>query len=258
MGSTWDPEQYLRFREQRRQPYEDLVALIEPRPGMRLVDLGCGPGELTVDLAARLEATEAVGIDSSETMLARAPDPAPAGVRFERADVARHPLGSGLDLVFSNAALHWLPDHPRLFERLRDALGPAGQLAVHMPANFEQPTHTIAAELAGEDPYRRALEGQTAGAAIDGPEAYATLLYDLGFARQVVRQAIYLHEVPGPEAVVEWVKGSMLTWYQARLQPERFAAFSTEYERRLLARLPSRRPYPFTYRRLLMWAARGR
>ena len=255
MTSRWDPDRYLRFRAQRRQPYEDLVALVHPRPSMRVVDLGCGPGELTVDLAERLAAQSVLGLDNSDTMLAKAQPLSSDRVRFEQADIATHPIGEDLDLVFSNAALHWLPDHPTLFARLRAALGPGGQLAVQMPANFGQPTHTTASDLAGEEPYATALEGRRAGAAVDEPEAYATLLYDLGFTRQSVRQVIYLHELPGPEAAVEWVKGSMLTWYAARLGPELYERFAETYEQRLLARLPDRRPLPFTYRRILLWAA---
>lgn len=222
---------------------------------MRVIDLGCGPGQLTVDLAATLDAASVVGIDRSETMLAHAQERTTDRVRFLRADIATHPLGGGLDLVFSNAALHWVPDHPVLFARLRDALGPNGQLAVHMPANFEQPTHTIAAQLAGEEPYAEALGGRRSGGAVDRPEAYATLLYDLGFVRQRVMQAIYLHQLPGPDAVVDWVKGSMLTWYAEQLGPELYASFAETYEQRLLERLPKRRPLPLTYRRLLLWAS---
>lgn len=257
MKSAWDPDRYLRFAEQRRQPYEDLVGMVQPKPGMRVVDLGCGPGALTVDLAERLGAASVVGIDSSDTMLAKAQPLATEAVRFELGDIATAPLGEGLDLVFSNAALHWLPDHPRLFARLREALAPGGQLAVQMPANFEQPTHTTAAELAAEAPYAEALGGRTAGAAVDSPEAYAVLLHDLGFGWQHVRQVIYLHELPGPESVVEWVEGSMLTWYAQQLGPTLYASFASEYRRRLLLRLPDRRPLPFTYRRILLWGQRG-
>ncbi|MEM7151433.1 MAG: methyltransferase domain-containing protein [Myxococcota bacterium] len=255
MTSDWDPDRYLRFRAQRRQPYEELVALVEARPGMHIVDLGCGPGELTVDLAERLAARSVLGLDVSDAMLAKAKPRSNERVRFEKADIATHPLGEGLDLVFSNAALHWLPDHASLFARLHAALGPAGQLAVQMPANFGQATHTTASELAGEEPYATALEGRRAGAAVDEPEAYATLLHDLGFTRQIVRQVVYVHELPGPEAVIEWVKGSMLRWYAKQLGPELYARFADAYEQRLLARLPGRRPFPFTYRRILLWGA---
>ncbi len=257
MSSAWDPQRYLRFAQQRREPYEELVGLVEPAPGMRIVDLGCGPGSLTVDLAERFDAQSVLGIDNSETMLAQAATRAHERVTFEHGDVATHPIGTDLDLVFSNAALQWLPEHRELWGRLAGALCPTGQLAVQMPANFEQPTHTIAAALAGEAPFAEALGGRRAGAAVDAPEDYASWLHGLGFVRQVVRQVVYLHVLPGPEDVLEWVGGSMLTWYRTQLDDELFALFEQTYAERLLARLPHRRPLPFTYRRILMWASRS-
>ena len=253
MTDRWDPTQYHRFRKERRQPWEDLVALVEVRPDMHVVDLGCGSGELTRDLAVRLGAASVLGIDSSPAMLDAAD--ADARVKFELGDVATHAIGQDLDLVFSSAALHWLPNHAALFERMRRALGPSGQLAVQMPANFEQPTHTTAVEIAGEAPFAAVLGDKRSGAAVESPETYSLLLHRLGFQRQIVRQQIYLHLLPSKSEVVEWVKGSMLTWYRTRLGDELFASFLARYSERLLAQLPDERPYPLTYRRLLMWAS---
>ncbi len=255
MANVWDPARYLRFRDERRRPYEDLVALVRPVPRMRIADLGCGPGELTADLAHRFDATEVIGIDSSADMLARAQPLASATVSFVQSDVATHPLHD-FDLVFSNAALHWLPDHAALFTRLHAALRDGGQLAVQMPNNFGQPTHTIAVELAREPPFADALAGQVCGAAVESAERYAVLLHALGFREQIVREQIYLHELPGPEHAIEWVRGSMLGWYAGRLSPELYAEFERRYAERLLAVLGSERPFPFTYRRLLLWASR--
>jgi trans-aconitate 2-methyltransferase len=255
MSNAWDPDRYLTFAAQRRAPYDDLVALVERRPGLRVVDLGCGPGELTADLAVRLEAASVVGVDHDARMLARAQAFASERVSFVHADIASHPLHE-VDLVLSNAALHWLPDHPRLFERLRDGLAPGGQLAVQMPNNFAQPTHTLAEALAGEAPFREALGGVRSGAAVESAERYATLLFALGFREQIVREQVYLHVLPGPEAVMAWVRGSMLTWYEARLGPALYARFEQAYQERLLAALGPARPFPLTYRRTLLWAKR--
>lgn len=253
MGSAWDPDRYLKFRAERRQPYEDLVALVRPVPRMRIADLGCGPGELTADLASRFDVASVIGIDSDAAMLARAHAFASSRVSFVQADLSTHPLAD-LDLVFSNAALHWLPNHTRLFARLRDSLAEGGQLAVQMPNNFARPTHTIAMELAGEEPFRDVFGPRRSGAAVETAERYATLLWDLGFREQIVREPVYLHELPSPEHVLEWVRGSMLTWYEARLGPELYHEFARRYEERLLAALGPARPFPFTYRRILLWA----
>src|SRR5688500_7282194 len=150
--TAWDPDRYLKFRDERRRPYLDLVALVRPVPGMRIVDLGCGPGELTADLAERFDASSVVGVDNDVAMLARARAFASERVSFVEAELDAYPLDD-FDLAFSNAALHWLPDHEALFTRLRDSLARGGQLAAQMPNNFAQPTHTIALELANERPF---------------------------------------------------------------------------------------------------------
>ena len=250
----WDPDRYLKFKQERRQPYDDLVALIEPHPDMRVVDLGCGTGEWTAELATRLGAASVLGIDRSPSMLEQSDAFASERVRFVQADLGDW-HGEGYDLVFSNAALHWVPEHGELFGRLKDALAPNGQLAIHMPNNMHRPTHTLARALAAEEPYASALGGRDGGMAVCSAETYAELLWSMGFARQSVREVVYLHELPGREAALEWVQGSMLTWYREQLPPELYASFLETYRERLLAALPDVSPMPFTYRRILLWAS---
>ena len=241
----WNPDQYEKFKDERAQPFRDLVALVEPRPRMRVVDLGCGGGELTRQLHERLQAEETVGIDSSETMLAKAP--AAPGLRVERAAIESFD-GRGFDLVFSNAALHWVEEHEHLFARLTSFLSPHGQLAVQMPYNHEHPSQTIAAELApqfGAEPRRPPLLP---------PERYAELLHGLGFARQHVRLQVYGHVLPSSRDVAEWTKGSTLTEYKRKLG-DRYDDFVAAYTERLTRALGEARPYFFPFKRLLMWAA---
>ena len=251
----WEPEQYLRFKRERRKPYDELVALVQPRPEMRIVDLGCGTGMWSADLAERFDAASVLGVDLSESMLEQSKPYESDRVRFERADLHDW-RGENYDLVLSNAALHWIAEHEALFERLRDALVPGGQLAVHVPNNMHQPTHTIARALAAEEPYAAALGGRTSGMAVLTAEAYAQLLWALGFEQQVVREVVYMHELPSPEAAVEWVRGSMLAWYRDRLPEALYTRFFETYRARLLDALPESEPLPFTYRRILMWATR--
>ena len=128
-SDTWSPEVYARFAAERRRPFDDLLAMVAPIPGGRAVDLGCGTGELTRELHRRTGASETVGIDSSPAMLEKTKPLGGEGLRFEEGDLARFAPERGFDLVFSNAALHWAPDHPRLLERLTRAREPGGQLA---------------------------------------------------------------------------------------------------------------------------------
>src|ERR1700690_2329494 len=113
----WNPDQYERFRDERRQPFFDLLALVRPRPNMRVVDLGCGTGELTRLLHDRLQASATLGLDSSAGMLERSQAFAGDGLRFERGDLTAFAPSEPYDLVFSNAALHWAPAHPELLRR---------------------------------------------------------------------------------------------------------------------------------------------
>ncbi len=252
----WNPEQYERFRAERSRPFLDLLTLVQPGPGMRVVDLGCGTGELTRLMHERLGAKETLGIDTSEAMLARSQAVAGDGLRFERGDVADFAPERRWDLVLSNAALHWVPEHETLFARLTAALTEGGQLAVQMPANFDHPSHLVAAEIAAEVPFRDALAGIGAGRNVLLPERYAALLERLGYAEQHVRLAVYGHRLAARDDVIEWVKGTLLTDVERRLPPEAFGEFLARYRERLLARLEDTRPHFFTFKRILLWAQR--
>ena len=251
--SPWDPTQYNRFRAERQQPFLDLVALVEPRPGLRVVDLGCGTGEMTRVLHDRLPGAETLGVDSAETMLAESAPFVTAGLRFARADIAAFAPDAAFDLIVSNAALHWLPDHAALFARLRDGLAARGQLAVQVPANYDYPSHVVAAQVGGEAPFRDALGGFTVGCPVHAPEWYAALLHRLGFRLQHVRLQVYAHLLDTRDDVVEWVRGSLLTAYQRRLPAELWPAFVERYRARLLAELPDQRPFFYPFKRLLLW-----
>jgi trans-aconitate 2-methyltransferase len=222
-----------------------------------VIDLGCGSGEITALLHARSGAAATLGIDSSPAMLDDAAARAGGGVRFERSDIADsiHLAAPGAwDVVFANASLQWLTDHRALFTRLRDALAADGQLAVQMPANFDHPTHTIADSIGrdfGMEPLHRFED-------VLQPEAYATLLHELGFGSQHVRLQVYLHALPRTDAVIEWVEGSLLTYYRRALG-DRFAGFTARYRDELLTTLgdpAGSQPYAFVFKRLLMWARR--
>jgi trans-aconitate 2-methyltransferase len=243
----WDVNQYERFKNERAQPFRDLVALIEPRPHLRIVDLGCGTGELTRELHEQLAASETVGIDSSESMLAKAA--AFDTLHFQRGDIESFTADRPFDLVFSNAALHWIPDHERLFTRLMPLVAPDGQLAVQMPANHDHPSHRIAAELAASF----GIQPRTVN--ILAPESYALLFHRLGFARQHVRLQVYGHVLASTADVVEWTKGSTLTPYREALSATRYEEFLDEYARRLIAAPGDSRPYFYTFKRVLLWGA---
>ncbi len=254
MTSDWNPAQYERFKDERSRPFFDLLALVGPRPGMRVVDLGCGTGELTREMHRRLGAAETVGIDSSPAMIEKSAAFAGGGLSFALRDVAEFADDAGFDLVFSNAALQWIADHERLFPRVAALVRPGGRLAVQMPANHDHPSHVVAAEIARGPEFREMLGGHERRSPVLAPEAYATLLHRLGLRAQHVRLQVYAHELASREDVVEWVRGTLLTDYQKRLAPAEFERFLARYREALLPRLPDDRPFFYPFKRLLLAA----
>ena len=246
--TDWNPEQYERFKTERAIPFHDLVSLIEPRPKMHILDLGCGTGELTQEMHSTLAAEETLGIDNSETMLLKTGALGSEVLRFQQGNIEAFVADRPFDLVFSNAALHWVPEHETLFTRLASFLTPRGQIAIQMPANDDHPSHAIAADVAvelGIEPRRDFVLS---------PDRYAALLYRLGFKRQHVRLQVYGHELPSSHDVVEWNRGALLTDYEQRLAG-RFPLFLDKYKRRVVEKLGPVTPFFYTYKRILMWGS---
>jgi trans-aconitate 2-methyltransferase len=217
------------------------------------VDLGCGTGDLTRALHERTGASATLGIDSSEAMLARSKSHAGDGLSFELKDIVDWVPAEPVDLVFSNAALQWVDDHRELFAGLTAALRSGGQLAVQMPANHDHASHLVAERVAREEPFREALGGYIRRSPVLSPELYAVLLDRLGFVSRHVRVQVYLHMLSEPGAVVDWVKGTLLTDYKRRLPDALYEDFIARYRELLLTELGNDRPFRFTFKRLLLW-----
>jgi trans-aconitate 2-methyltransferase len=253
---AWNPSQYERFQNERTQPFFDLLALVERKLDMKVVDLGCGTGELTRTLHERLAARETLGVDSSPNMLERAKAFVTTELTFRQAEIEALSWGDGYDLVFSNAALHWVPDNSAVLTHIARVLAPRGQVAVQVPANDDHPSHRLAGEVGQEEPFRATLGGYHREGYILAPERYAALLDALGFDRQHVRLQVYTHQLPSREDVIEWVKGTTLLAYQKRMTDDLFKLFLTRYRERLFEELPDHRPFFYTFKRILLWGQR--
>ena len=153
-------------------------------------------GGVDPDLHRELKAKETLGLDSSESMLAKTKGFGDSGLRFEKKSIEDFVAAKSgkYDVIFSNAALQWLPTHEMLLSGLAALLSENGQLAVQIPANHDHVSHTLAAELAAESPYREVLGGFFRPLSVLKPEIYATLLYHLGFRQQRVELRVYGHE----------------------------------------------------------------
>jgi trans-aconitate 2-methyltransferase len=235
---SWSPEGYLAFGDERTRPAVDLLARVPLSAPARVADLGCGPGNSTRLLCERWPEADVVGIDGSAAMLAKA-EGSGLRARWLVSDVAAWTPDAPFDLLFSNAALHWLPDHASLLPRLLSHLRPGGVLAVQMPRNFAAPSHTLLREVASAGPWAASLAPHLDREPVAAPEWYHDLLAPLATALDIW-QTEYLHMLDGDEPVLNWVRSTALRPVIAALTPEEQAVFEAEYARCLRISYPKR------------------
>jgi trans-aconitate 2-methyltransferase len=228
----WDATQYLRFGDERSRPFFDLVARVgAERPGY-VVDLGCGPGNLTAALAHRWPGAEVVGVDSSREMIEAARAAGYPGVSFSLADVHEWVPDQAPDVITCNAVLQWVPGHDELLLRWADQLAPGGWLAFQLPGNFDSPTHVILKELASSPRWRDLAGGAALNRQAGDPGRYVELLARDGFEIEAW-ETTYLHILQGENPVLEWTKGTALRPVLALLDEEQAADFTAEYAERV-------------------------
>jgi trans-aconitate 2-methyltransferase len=234
----WDPERYLTYADERGRPFVELLARVGATDPRTVVDLGCGPGNLTGLLTERWPDAEIAGIDSSAEMIARAQEI--RGVRFEVADVRTWQPAAPVDVLISNATLQWVPGHLDLLPELVGHVSPGGWFAFQVPGNFDEPSHGIRRELAAEAPYAEHTSGVAVPAAF-GPEAYLDALTRSG-CRVDAWETTYLHVLSGPDPVFTWVSGTSARPTLQALPDDLRPRFEDEFRRRLAAAYPQR-PY---------------
>lgn len=233
---TWDPERYLTFGDERGRPFVDLLARVGATEVSRVVDLGCGPGNLTAILRQRWPAAGVVGVDSSPEMVGRAREAGIEGVRFEVGDLRAWQADRPVDVLVSNATLQWVPDHLALLPGLVAQVAPGGWLAFQVPGNFAEPSHALLHELAAEERFREYVAGAARPAAHD-PGVYLDALLDLG-CRVDAWETTYLHVLTGDDAVFTWVSGTGARPVLQALPEALRADFEAEYKRRLREAYP--------------------
>jgi trans-aconitate 2-methyltransferase len=249
----WDPAQYLRFVDHRLRPAIDLLNRIDLAAPAEVYDLGAGAGNVTRYLRARWPEAHITGVDESEAMLAEAAQT--PGIDWQRADLAVWQPPRAVDLIYSNAALHWLSDHARLFPSLLAHLAPGGVLAVQMPRMFSEPSHQLVAEAARSGPWRATLEPLLRPPPVAEPAFYYDLLAPLAASVDIWETA-YVHVLEGGDPVKEWLKGSWLPQFLSALEEPQRSAFEAHYARLVAGAYP-RRPDGHTllpFRRLFIVA----
>ena len=255
---SWDPTQYERFAEQRQRPFRDLLSRIRVESPRLIVDLGCGNGLATVDLAQRWPQARVIGLDSSADMLDRARTLEGADrIEWMQEDVTRwDPTGVGApDVIVTNATLQWVPGHLELIPQWLDALAPGGVFAMQVPGNFDAPSHRVIREVAAEQPRGAELTAALRhNRPVFDPQEYAEVLATV-CPHLDVWETTYL-QVLDPQAqqecpVLEWVKGTVLRPLLDLLEGAEREVFIDQLTRRLEEAYP-RQSYgtPFPFRRI--------
>jgi trans-aconitate 2-methyltransferase len=235
---TWDAQHYLTYASERGRPFADLLARMAAVDPVDVVDLGCGPGNLTRLLAEIWPTARVRGIDSSAAMIETATRDVPE-VEFELADLRDWVRrGEDVDVLISNATLQWLPDHLELLPDLAARVRPGGWLAFQVPANFDEPVHTLRDELAAEPPYAE----HTAGVAVPdshAPDVYLDVLARAGLVADVW-ETTYLHVLTGDDPVFTWVSATGARPTLQALPDDVRPGFEEEFKARLRAAYPDR------------------
>ena len=252
----WDPAQYLKFAAPRFRPAMDLLARVAIEIPKTVYDLGCGAGNVTRLLAQRWPDARVVGVDDSAEMFAQTAKEAP-GIVWQCQSIANWAPDRAADLIYSNAALHWLPNHQALFRRLMGCLTPGGVLAVQMPRNFSEPSHALIRETVAGGPWRDRPAPLVQPSPVAPPEYYYDLLAPLA-AELDMWETQYQHVLDGEDPVKEWTKGTWLKQFLDALDEGDRPAFEADYAVRLRKAYPRRADGKtvFPFRRLFIVARR--
>jgi trans-aconitate 2-methyltransferase len=233
----WNPQQYLKFGGERLRAAHDLLARVTLEAPGHIVDLGCGTGAVTALLSARWPDARIVGVDNSKPMLEHARIALP-DVAWELDNLADWTPAAPVDLLVSNAALHWLDDHATLFPRLLSHLRPGGVLAVQMPAQYDAPSHQIGYDLAESTRWRDRLQGLVRRRPILEAHEYYSLLrpqvssLDLWFTE-------YVHALTGDNPVAEFAKGSFVGAWLSALSADEARDFEVDYRQQIASAYPA-------------------
>ena len=259
----WQPELYNRFRNYRAEPVSHILERLQIGERDRIIDLGCGSGENTIELARRSPNGNVTGIDGSPAMidaaksaLAAAPAEVRSRVTFEVGDVAKFRANKEFDLIFSNATFQWIKDQRALFAACLDALKPGGQIVVQIPANEIETGKVEMFALAETPRWKVALGGLNRPFPELPPDHYARMLTELGYVSVDCYYHVFRHPMERAAEVAEWYRATGLRPFMDALPAERRDQFLAEYVARLEQAYGTSGAVTFTFRRLFMRARR--
>ena len=262
--TDWQPDLYNRFRRYRAEPFEHILDRLPIAPDDEIVDLGCGPGDNTVELARRLESGRARGIDLSPAMIAAAeklraglPDDLRARLAFAVGDIAQLDDADAYSIVFSNAALQWLRDHRAVLSRWFRALKAGGRMVVQMPANESETAKLDLSKMVREPRWSALLEPvDRPFFEIPPPEHYRRIMDEIGFAEVDCYYHTFHHPMNSPREVVQWYRSTGLRPFLDALPADRHEEFLNAYGERLERAYGTSGPMTFDFKRLFLWGRR--
>ena len=261
--ADWDPELYNRFLRYRAEPVAHIMSRLELADNEVIVDLGCGSGEHTIELARHSAHGSARGIDGSPAMIEAArklldaqPEDLKRRVSFELLDAPKFRADRAFTLIFSNAAFQWIPDQRALFSACLEALQPGGRIVVQVPANETETAKVELGRLAREEPWRAMLSGRERAFREDPPSRYAAMLAELGYDRIDCYHLTFHHPMKSPVDVVEWYRSTGLRPFLDAIPKNRHDEFLGLLNARLNSAYGTDGPMTFDFKRLFIWGSR--
>ncbi|HZC47050.1 MAG TPA: methyltransferase domain-containing protein [Candidatus Acidoferrum sp.] len=261
--SDWDPELYNRFRRYRAEPVQHILSRLQLSGNEEIIDLGCGSGENTLELARRSSRGMALGVDGSPAMIEAARkllDGEPAEIKrrvaFELLNVPEFRADRAYTLIFSNAAFQWIRNHRALFAACFNALRPGGTIVVQMPANETETAKMEIGRLARETPWNTMLGGREHAFHEEPPELYSAMLAQLGYDRIECYHLTFHHPMDRPADVVQWYRSTGLRPFLDAIPKDRHAQFLEQLITRLNQAYGTAGPITFDFKRLFIWGRR--
>ena len=254
---TWDADLYMRFGDQRTRPARDLADRIDLDRPRRIIDLGCGPGNSTQVLRERFPGAHVTGLDSSERMIAKARESCP-DEEWVLGDIGQWSAEEPYDLVFSNAALQWIPNHKGLVQNLITQVVPAGAMAFQIPRHVESPLRQAIVETSHNPVWNQRMAGAREALTMESPAYYYDALAGVVDSLDIW-QTEYDHVMDGPQEIIDWISSTGLRPFLAALDSEaeehRFVAMLAERVREEYPRRADGRVI-FPFNRLFLVAYR--
>lgn len=248
----WNPDIYNKFKEDRHKPFYDLISHIDARPGMRILDLGCGTGELTRIVADKFRDVQVLGVDSSAEMLSKTSGQ--QNISFAHRSIEEQlQLADKWDVIIANASLQWVDDHASLFPRIISGLLPGGQLAVQMPSQKENLLNQKLFEIIHEAPYYEVLKGAIRHSPVLSLDDYTQLLFNNTAKEVVIYQKVYPIITGSVETLYDFISGSSLVPYMEKLQEPLRSTFTEAFKKRIAGSFDSS-PMVYPFKRIILVA----